>query len=298
MATDDSPAPFAGCISESPDAMSGTICLLGLPCDLQSSYRKGAADAPRRIREAVNASCYNAVTDSGVDLTGQVIDLGDLAPRSDWAETMQCYAERTRDLFASDRRAFFLGGDHAVTIPVVQALDAIARPVHVLQFDAHPDLYPDFQDDPFSHACTAHRILEMPHVASLTILGVRTLNPIQRQAAERFSERLRMLEARHLIGALPPLPHLASDDPVYLTLDLDVFDPAHVPGVAHPVPGGLSPRQVLNFLADAPFHLVGMDAVEVNPSLDVNSATAVLAGRMVQQGMGRVDRNVPPASSR
>lgn len=279
-----STVPFAGCLAENnPEDMH--LCLQGLPCDSRSSYRKGAAAAPSVIRDAFNEDCYNAVSDSGVDLTGMVADWGDLSPGNSWEETMRAYARRGRELFAAGRTPFFLGGDHAVTIPVALALETIDEPVHVVQLDAHPDLYPTFKGGLFSHACTGARILEMPHVASLTILGVRTMNQIQEREVEHWGEKLRIFEARNLTGRLPFPEHLTADSPVYVTLDLDVFEPAFAPGVAHPVPGGLSPRQVLDFFAAAPFRLVGMDAVEVNPSLDVNHQTAVLAGRLVQQAM-------------
>jgi arginase family enzyme len=85
---------------------------------------------------------------------------------------------------------------------------------------------------------------------------------------------------------LPPLPHIPPGAPVYLTVDLDGFDPAYAPGVSHPVPGGLTPRQVLNFIQNAPWKLVGMDVVEVNPDWDVNDQTAILAARVLHEGMG------------
>jgi agmatinase len=181
---------------------------------------------------------------------------------------------------------FIMGGDHAITIPVVEALRILDEPVHVVQIDAHPDLYTEFQGVPHSHACVATRILEMEHVASLTQIGIRTLNDEQSTQLVRFHDRLRILFARDLTGPLPSLKHIPDNALLYLTVDMDGFDPAFAPGVSHPVPGGLTSRQVLTFIQNGHWKLVGMDAVEVNPSADMGNLTLLLAARLLHEGMG------------
>jgi arginase family enzyme len=126
----------------------------------------------------------------------------------------------------------------------------------------------------------------MPHVASVTQFGIRTLNKAQMPQRDRYRDRLHIFFARDLPGELPRLSHIPNSAPVYLTVDLDGFDPAYAPGVSHPVPGGLTPRQVLNFIQNAPWKLAGMDVVEVNPDLDVNDQTAILAARLLHEAMG------------
>ncbi|MGH7452508.1 MAG: arginase family protein, partial [bacterium] len=158
--------------------------------------------------------------------------------------------------------------------------------VHLVQIDAHPDLYPEFERSRDSHACTISRALEMRHVASVTQLGIRTLNKAQMPQLERYRDRLHIFFARDLLGELPSLPHIPNGAPVYMTVDLDGFDPAFAPGVSHPVPGGLMPRQVLNFIQKAPWKLIGMDVVEVNPDVDINDQTAILAARLLHEAMG------------
>jgi arginase len=181
---------------------------------------------------------------------------------------------------------FFLGGDHAVTVPIVEALAVLSQPVHVIQIDAHPDLYPEYEGQRTSHACTACRVLEMSHVRSLTQFGIRTMNAVQREQGARFGNRLRIEQARGLTGILEQPRLIPAGALVYLTVDLDGFDPAFAPGVSHPVPGGLTPRQVLNFIQAATWRLVGMDVVEVNPQRDLNDLTAVLAAKVLHEGMG------------
>jgi agmatinase len=279
--------PFAGCFTEKPGGDgSEPIVFAGLPDDSQSSFRRGCAEAPARIRSAYDGNCYSATTESGVDLTGAVADLGDWASEASRELTAKSYRESATQLFRAGRAPFFAGGDHAVTVPIVEALAALGEPVHVIQFDAHPDLYPEYEGSRTSHACVAARLLEMEHVASVTQLGIRTLNAPQAKEAERCRERVHLYYARDLTGELPWLDHIPAGAPVYITVDLDGFDPAFAPGVAHAVPGGLRPRQVLNFLQGFHWRLVGMDAVEVSPGRDVNDQTAVLAARLLHEGMG------------
>lgn len=283
----DTPIPFAGCFADGPDPTL-PLTFVGLPCDTQSTFRQGAAEGPGRIRLAYDGRCYNSTTEIGADLGGLVSDAGDWSPGATWEETHHRYVGSAERLFAADSVPFFAGGDHAVTMPLVEALEVLDEGVHVVQLDAHPDLYPEFAGDRWSHACVGARILEMEHVASLTQLGIRTLNQPQLEVARRHAGRLTILEAREGPYRLSDLAHIPEGAPVYLTVDLDAFDPAFAPGVSHPVPGGLTPRQGLALIQEGPWELVGMDAVELSPVRDHGDRTAVLAARLLHEAMGRV----------
>ncbi len=284
----ETPIPFAGCFSDESDPTL-PIAFAGLPCDTQSTFRRGPAEGPARVRLAYDGRCYNATTELGADLSGLVSDEGDWRPTGAWDDTREEYRVRAEGLFAGEAVPFFVGGDHAVTIPLVEALAVLDEPVHVVQIDAHPDLYPEFGGDRWSHACVGARILDLDHVDSLTQIGVRTLNRPQLEVARRNTGRLTILEARDAPFRPSDLEHIPEGAPVYLTVDLDGFDPAFAPGVSHPVPGGLTPRQVLGLIQEAPWRLVGMDAVEVNPARDEGDRTAILAARLLHEGMGRVE---------
>jgi agmatinase len=281
--------PFAGLFSPRSSARTPWV-FVGIADDTQSSFLKGPADAPRCIRSAYDGRCYNATSESGVDLTASVEDLGDLTPQGSWHASALEYRSTVEGILREGRTPFIAGGDHAVTVPVVEAFRVLNHPVHVIQVDAHPDLYPEFEGNPDSHACVAARILEMEHVASVTQLGIRTLSEVQRRQVQRYGSRIRVLEAKDLEGALPVPSELGDGAPVYLTVDADGFDPAFAPGVSHPVPGGLSARQVLGFIQRGRWRLVGMDVVEVNPSRDVQDQTSILAARLLHEGIARVSR--------
>jgi agmatinase len=287
MTIDRSVIAFSGCFTTGPEKQNQTsLVFAGLPDDSQSSFRRGSALGPQRIRLAYDGNCYNSATESGIDLAGRVADLGDLPSKSSWEMTARSYQEFAARLFQIGKIPFFAGGDHAVSVPIIAALAELGEPIHLVQIDAHPDLYAEFEGNRDSHACTISRALEMSHVASVTQLGIRTLNKAQSPQLERYRDRLHIYFARDLPGALPALSHIPSNAAVYLTIDLDGFDPAFAPGVSHPVPGGLTPRQVLNFIQKVNCKLVGMDVVEVNPDLDVNDQTAILAARLLHEAMG------------
>lgn len=279
--------PFAGCFAA---AGPTPWAFLGIADDTQSSFLRGSADAPDCIRRAYDGRCFNATTESGVDLTRSVTDRGDLKPRSDWPTSAADYASTVARLLKEGETPFVAGGDHAVTVPVVAAFEVLGKPLHVVQIDAHPDLYPELDGNPDSHACTAARLLEMEHVLSLTQLGIRTMNDEQARQRDRYAERLHVYEARALPGELPALAHIPRDACVYVTVDMDGLDPAFAPGVSHPVPGGLTSRQVADFLQRGHWTLVGMDVVEVNPSRDYQYQTAILAARLLHEGMGYAAR--------
>jgi agmatinase len=293
MPTLSSIIPFAGCFSVDREKQNDApLVFVGLPEDSQSSYHHGSSRGPQRIRLAYDGNCYNSTSESGVDLAGAVADLGDLPSKSTWELTARSYQEFAAWLFQIYKIPFFAGGDHAVTIPIIAALAEIGEPVHIIQIDAHPDLYLDYEGSRNSHACTIARALEMSHVASVTQLGIRTMNASQKPLLEHYRERIHIFSGRDLVGELPALSHIPAGAPVYLTVDLDGFDPAFAPGTSHPVPGGLTPRQVLNLIQNAHWKLVGMDVVEVNPDLDFNDQTAILAARILHEGMGLAARQL------
>jgi agmatinase len=279
--------PFAGCFAtDSENQINSKLVFVGLPDDQQSSYLKGCAQAPNIIRDAYDGYSYNSTTDSGIDLAASVIDLGDWLPENSGDLTVESYYQQARSLFLAGKIPFFAGGDHAVTIPIGKALDTLGQPIHIIQIDAHPDMYPEMGGSIYSHACVASRLLEYDHIASITQIGIRTMNRVQQEVVDKFSDRLHLFPARELSEKLPSLSHIPIDAPVYLTIDLDGIDPAFAPGVSHPVPGGLSSRQVLNLIQQGHWRLVGMDVVELNPDRDVNNQTAFLAARLLHEGMG------------
>lgn len=251
------------------------VTLIGAPTDAHSSFLRGAAGAPPLIRKALHSPSSNLAAENGRELGGDValLDIGDLeldGGAGDFA--------RLRDAAAGARgMALTLGGDHSITFPLVQGLADIHGPLHILHFDAHPDLYDDFEGDPFSHASPFARIMEAGLAARLVQVGIRTLNTHQRAQATRFG--VEIIGCDEYDPARVPIPPA----PLYVSIDLDVFDPAFCPGVSHYEPGGLSVRDVLTVLHRIETRIVGADIVEYNPLRDVGERTAYVAAKLIKE---------------
>lgn len=262
--------------------MTPRICLIGAPTDCHSSYHRGAATAPAAIRAALMSDHGNAAAESGLEagIDFHIDDFGDL-PLSDTPAQTAADDKRIRDAVAvaagTGAMPLVLGGDHAVSVPVVAALTARHGTLDILHVDAHPDLYDDFAGDPRSHASPFARILEAGHAKRLVQIGIRTLNRHCREQAARFG--VEVIEMRHF--AIDHVPVLAG--PLYISIDMDGFDPGVAPGVAHLEPGGLTTREVLAVLDRQAAPLVGADIVELCPPRDPTGVTAILAAKLVRE---------------
>jgi agmatinase len=256
--------------------------LIGLPYDASSSYLRGAAEAPPRIREALRSPSWNSWCEQGRDVLGAgLTDAGDLdlAPDGQSRERIEAGVAA---LLADGLRPIALGGDHSVTYPILRAVGRAARKLTILHVDAHPDLYDEFEGDRFSHACPFARIMEEGLADRLVQVGIRTLNAEQRRQAERYG--VEIIDMRAWDSGIRPRVGGA----VYVSIDLDGLDPAFAPGVSHRDPGGLSTRDVLGLIHGAGGRLVGADVVEYNPGRDLDDVTAVVAAKIVKELAGRM----------
>ncbi len=256
------------------------IRLLGIPSDRHSSWLRGAAQAPEVIRAALRSDAGNLVAENGVEIGVDVAleDAGDVVIDDTDADDGRIEAAvRVLATGVPAERVLCLGGDHAITLPVVRALAAVHGPLEILHIDAHPDLYHDYEGNPRSHASPFARIMEQGLARRLVQVGIRTANRHQREQAARFGvETIAMREF-----APERIPRLAG--PLYISLDLDGIDPAHAPGVSHPEPGGLTVREVLAVLHAQTAPLVGADIVELNPARDPQGLTATLAAKLLKE---------------
>lgn len=261
-----------------------TIALVGFPCDAHSSYMRGASEGPPLIREALYSYASNLFTENGFDLSegAWFRDTGDvrLGESENW---FGCIETAISKLIGYDQVPLSLGGDHSITYPIVRALSDRHREFCLLDFDAHPDLYLLFQDNPYSHASPFARIMEQGLVKQLVQVGVRTLNRHQKEQAEKF--RVTMGEMKDW----RPGKVIRFKQPVYISFDMDVLDPGFAPGVSHPEPGGFSVRQVIDIIQNirAPA-IIGADIVEYNPLRDHEGVTARVAAKILKEISGKI----------
>lgn len=257
-----------------------TVSLVGVPFDLNSSFLKGPAKAPAKIRQALRTNSSNTWNERLQDISELLNDLGDVA-RLNAADTPKRLATFIEQKLPADEPAIFLGGDHSITFPILCALQNKHQPVTLVHFDAHPDLYPDFEGKRSSHACPMARIMESGCVKHLIQIGIRTMNDVQQKQAERFN--VTVLPMSTWDGTLPE-----AEGPVYISFDVDVLDPAFAPGVSHPEPGGMSTREAIRALNSIRGKVVAADVVEVNPDRDPSGATAMCAAKIVKELVGKM----------
>ncbi len=248
--------------------------LIGFCSDENSSFRRGAAEGPPLIREALYSDASNLWSESGIDLgrDGIFLDAGDTTPAApkDIENSIEA-------LLAEGLPTLSLGGDHSITYPIIRAMARTHSPLSILHFDAHPDLYQDFRGNPHSHASPFARIMEEKLAQRLVQVGIRTMNGHQRDQAERFG--VEVIEMKDLPESLK----LKFDTPVYVSVDMDALDPAFAPGVSHREPGGLSTRQVIEIIQSIDAPVIGSDIVEFNPKMDASGMTAVVCAKILKE---------------
>jgi agmatinase len=239
---------------------------------------RGAAKAPERIRQSLWAGASNLCAENGLNLEEhpRFVDRGDIVPGCG-EQAVDRIARAVDGLLNEKIRVLTLGGDHAVTYPIAKAYQRNFSALNLLQLDAHPDLYDHYQGDRYSHACPFARIMEAGLARRLVQVGIRTLNAHQREQAQRFG--VEIIEMRHWERG----GKLSFDEPLYVSIDMDVFDPGFAPGLSHPEPGGATPRQVLELIQNLRQPLVGADIVEYNPRRDPLGLTAALAAKLLKE---------------
>jgi agmatinase len=257
--------------------------------------------APDAIRSASGLFSYGGRAhfdfDLGTDLAavlpGRCIDCGNLLRDG---EPYPEYATRVTDALATlwrgGAQVIVLGGDHGVTIPVLDALEALERTVHVVHIDAHLDWRRDVGGVRRGYSSPLYWASTKRCVAGMTQIGLRGTGSARRgevDAARAYGSRLFTAAEVHSGGLGPALASIPADLPLYITIDADGLDPAVMPGVLAPAPGGLAFTQVAPLLATLARRqpVLGMDVVEIAPRYDASNAiTCITAGRLIVTLLG------------
>jgi len=264
--------------------------VLGVPFDVTSTYRSGAKFAPLAIRDASqNVECYSFRT--GVDVEElKIHDLGDLHVAADVELTLGRLALVAQDLFEAEKVPVFIGGEHTITLGVMRSLKDVA----VVSFDAHLDLRDDYLGLSVSHTTFMRRIKEDVNPSKILEIGTRsvcreeldyakeagidylTTHQIRKDGVKKTAEKIKRV--------------LGGCEKVYVTIDMDVLDPAFVPAVPNPEPEGLDTATLLDLLeAVCERRVVGFDVVEVAPHYD-QGVTATQATKVIFEVLGFLER--------
>ena len=264
--------------------MSGSrVGIIGIPYDEKSSFLRGTSKGPDKIREVLNDGSSNFESELGFEIKEgiHIQDYGNIQV-SNYLEDIQ---QGIRTALQTEQKLITLGGDHSIAYPVIKVFYDFYPNLHVLQLDAHADLYEEFEGDPHSHACPFARVMEQNLAQSLTQVGIRVISKHQNEQKERFGVDIITMRDWY-DGVRPQLK-----GPLYISLDLDVFDPGFAPGISHYEPGGLSPREVIELILDIDVPIIGADIVEYNPERDHHGMTAMLAAKLLKELAGKMYAN-------
>ena len=281
----------ANSVNSSPRAR---LALLGIRYDENSSFTKGAADAPPQIRAALRSDAWNLTSENGTDLSGDDVffDAGDIEPVAG-SDMFTLIENSVHTLIADGMAPISLGGDHSITYPIVRAFARKYKDLAVVHFDAHPDIYDNYQGNRNSHASPFARIMEQKLVQRLVQVGIRTFTAHQREQVKKFgveSIEMHQLADMQLLDGAPwrNRVRLDFDTPVYISFDVDALDPAFAPGVSHREPGGLSTRQAIDLIQHLKGRVVGADIVEFNPRMDPLHITGTVCAKLLKEIAARM----------
>ena len=261
---------------------SARVVLLGCPFDETASFRRGARLGPDAMREASDClETYSPRLDKELE-DAALCDMGDVDFASGDTEAVldSIRAEASR-VFRAEKRPIFLGGEHLVSLPLVEAALDVFPGLAVFQWDAHADLREDYLGERLSHACVMRRILELEGVGTLHQFGVRSGTKEEFEWM-RANDTLRPLSLEAVSAALKE----TGDSAVYLTLDVDVVNPGEMPGTGSPEPGGPGLDaliECIRVLDASGARIVGADVVELAPEWDPTGASAIAAAKLVRE---------------
>ncbi len=256
---------------------SSKVVILPVPFDKTSTYQKGSDKGPGALIEASrNMEIYDIETDSEVYRLGIYTDRPIQAETSE--EMLRLTYNRTKEWALKDKFVVMLGGEHAISYASIKAQAEIHNNLTVLQFDAHADLQPAYEDNPWSHASVMARVKEIPQVSKIVSVGIRSMSHEELPLLDRPNTFF----AHTLEGAWIDRLLEKVSSPVYITFDLDVFDSSLMPSTGTPEPGGISWNQAMSLLKRVlqEKNVVGCDVVELCPNPS-NLAPDYLAAKLI-----------------
>jgi len=259
------------------------IALLGVPFDGTSSFSPGSRFAPAAIRRASDGlETYSFPLKRALDSV-RYTDAGDLdLPFGNVQRVMDMVEEAVRALLERGKTPFILGGEHLISLPVVQGVSGCFPGLKVVQLDAHADLRETYMSERLSHATVMYHICRLVTPERVAQIGIRSGT----EEEFAYAGTRTQFWPGTVMNAVGPVVDWAGSDPVYLTVDIDIVDPAFAPGTGTPEPGGPGSGEILEavrYLCQN-VHVVGVDLVEVCPQLDTPSQiTSFLAAKLTRE---------------
>lgn len=270
------------------DYAASQVALFGVPMDFTATFRPGSRMAPARIRD-VSYALEEFSLEAGRDLDDvSFCDLGNVTLSFGRVEhSLNRVEELARKIACDGKVPVALGGEHLVSLPLVRALAERHPGLAVIQFDAHADLRYDYLGAEFSHATVMRRIHEILGEGELYQVGIRSATREEREFAAAHTHFLPQLPGRDPLQELADLVRTRlAGKKVYVTIDIDILDPAFAPGTGVPEPGGWTSSTLLQALYGLRgLEIVGLDLVEVSPPQDPADITALVAAKLVREAL-------------
>lgn len=250
------------------------VVMIGLPFDGTCSYRPGSRFAPERLRIASwGLEDYSPVYDRHLDDVN-FYDAGELEfPLGNTQKSMDLIEKNARKIFADNKKYLGIGGEHLVTYPAVKACYEKYKDLAVIHFDAHTDLREDYLGEKLSHASVMRRIGETIGFENIKQIGIRSGLKEEFDLMKQFNTLVTMSSDLDAI----------KNKKIFLTIDVDVLDPAYMPGTGTPEPDGLTYRELalwIQYLKD--FDIVGADIVELAPDYDKSEVSTAVVTKIVR----------------
>ena len=265
--------------------------LFGVPFEKTSSFRHGAGKAPNEVRQASwNFERYDLRTGTNFEQI-LVHDYGDLDVQNLTSKEVFTTTKKfTSTILAQQKIPIAIGGDHSITPGIITAFP---KDIAVISLDAHMDFRQIYKNDFYNHACVIRRVTDHIPPQNIAILGLRSAEKEEYEQAQKQDLFFRDAFSIKKTGIKKTIEHTKTHlkgKQIYLTLDIDVVDPAYAPGTSTPEPLGLTPMDVIEIIDAFSPNLIGCDLVEVCPSYD-HGQTAILAAKLIQTCINGIWRN-------
>jgi agmatinase len=260
-----------------------TAAVFGAPLDVTESFRPGAAEGPATVRAVSDVlESYSPVLDRDLVEDACLVDLGDLSLDGLGMEAaLGAIADAMRYAASLAGLALMVGGEHTASLGGFRGIQQVYPGARLLQVDAHLDIRAEYEGERYTHATWLHRAGEE--------FGFELIHQAGLRSGDRAEWRLaRERTAYSSTDLLLPEDVRAglADEPLYVSIDIDVLDPAHAPGTGCPEPGGVTFRELADFLYSLRgLHVVGLDVMEVSPSTDPADITAVAAAKLIREAV-------------
>ncbi|MEV6878823.1 agmatinase [Amycolatopsis sp. NPDC051128] len=266
------------------------VAVVGVPFDSGVSYRPGARFGPAAVREASRLlRPYHPELDVSPFAEKQVVDAGDIAVNPfNIGEAIETLQQEAEALTADGTRLVTVGGDHTIALPLLRAAAKKHGPVALLHFDAHLDTWDTYFGEPYTHGTPFRRASEEGILDTSALSHVGTRGPLYGKRDLEEDRRLGFgivtsgdVLRRGVAETVDALRQRIGDRPLYVSVDIDVLDPAHAPGTGTPEAGGMTSRELLEILRGLrDLNLVGADVVELAPAYDHAEITAIAASHV------------------